>query len=81
MMDVAFEFSFSGINMDFAIHLTHDGHPVLEGLFVDIVVEKCLLLQQYLKSVAECLALVTNVNQGKATIKFINWDMMENPLL
>ena len=80
-MDAAFEFSFSGMNMDFAIHLTHDGHPVLKGLFVDIVVEKCLLLQRYLKSTAECLALVTNVNQRKATIKFINQDMMENPLL
>ena len=39
-MDAAFECSFSGMNMDFAIHLTHDGHPVLEGLFVNIVVEK-----------------------------------------
>ena len=81
MMDAAFEFSFSSMNMDFAIHLTHDGHPVQEGLFVDIVVEKCLLLQGYLKFTAECLALVTNVNQGKATIKFINWDLIENPLL
>ena len=45
MMDAAFEFSFSGMNMDFAIHLTTDGHPVLQGLFVNIVVEKCLLLQ------------------------------------
>ena len=81
MMDAAFEFSFSGMNMDFAIHLTRDGHLVMEGFFVDIVVEKCLLLQRYLKSAAECLALVTNVNQGKATIKFINQDMMENPLL
>ena len=44
-MDVAFEISFSGMNMDFAIHLTHDDHTVPEGLFVDIVVEKCLLLQ------------------------------------
>ena len=54
------------MNMDFAIHLTWDGHPIPEGLFVDIVVEKCLLLQWYLKSAAECLALVTNVNQGKS---------------
>ena len=44
-MDSAFEYSFSGMNMDFAIHLTQDGHPIPEGLFVEIVVEKCLLLQ------------------------------------
>ena len=80
-MDSAFEYSFSGMNMDFAIHLTQDGHPILEGLFVDIVVEKCLLLQWYLKSATECLALVTNVNQGKATIQFIDRDIMKNPLL
>ena len=81
MMDAAFKFSFPGMNMDFAIHLTHDGIPVPEGLFVNIVVEKCLLLQQYLNSAPECLALVTNVNQGKTTIKFIDRDMMENPLM
>ena len=80
-MDSAFEYSFSGMNMDFAIHLTRDGHPIPERLFIDIVVEKCLLLQQYLKTAAECLALVTNVNQGKATIQFIDWDIMKNPLL
>ena len=67
--------------MDFAIHLTWDYHLIPEGLFVDIVVEKCLLLQWYLKSAAECLALVTNVNQGKATIQFIDWDIMKNLLL
>ena len=71
-MDSAFEYSFSGMNMEFAIHLTRDGCLIPEGLFVDIVVEKCLLLQRYLKSAAECLALVTNVNQGKATIQFLD---------
>ena len=45
MMDAAFEFSFSGLNMEFAIHLTADGHQIPKGLFVNIVVEKCLLLQ------------------------------------
>ena len=45
MMDAAFEFSFSGMNMDFTICLTADERPVPEGLFIDIVAEKCLLLQ------------------------------------
>ena len=44
-MEAAFEFSFSGMNMEFAIHLTADGHPVPDRLFIDIVAEKCLLLQ------------------------------------
>ena len=71
MMEAAFKFSFSSMNMELAIHLTTDGHPVPENLFIDIVVEKCLLLQCYLKSTVECLTMVTNVNKGTATIKFI----------
>ena len=81
MMEAAFEFSFSGMNMDFTIHLTADGCPVPEGLFIDIVVEKCLLLQRYLRSAVECLTLVTNVSKETATIKFINQDIIETPLL
>ena len=71
-MDAAFEFSFSGMNMDFAMHLVADGHPIPKGLFVDIIVEKCQLLQQYLKSTVECLTLVTNVSQETAIINFID---------
>ena len=81
MMEAAFEFSFSGMNMDFAIHLTADGHPVPENLFIDIVPEKCLFLQQYLKSAVECLTMVTNVSKETATIKFIDRDIIETPLL
>ena len=72
MMEEAFEFSFSGMNMDFAIHLTADGCPVPEGIFIDIVVEKCLLLQQYLRSAVKCLTLVTNIIKETTTIKFID---------
>ena len=80
-MDSALEYSFSGINMEFAILLTLDNHPIPEPLFMDIVVEKCLLLQCYLKSTMDCIAMVTNVNNGQATIQFIDHDMMKNPLL
>ena len=75
MMDAAFEFS--GMNMDLAI----DGYSVPKGLFVDIMVEKCQLLQQYLKSTIECLTLVTNMSQETAIIKFIDRDIVETPLL
>ena len=79
MMEAAFEFS--GMNMEFAIHLTADGHPVPGGLFVNIVTEKCLLLQRCLKTAVECLTIVTNVNKKTATIKFIDQDIIEPPLL
>ena len=81
MMEAAFEFSFSGMNMDFTIHLTADGRPIPGGLFIDIVTEKCLLLQHYLKSAVECLTLVTNINKKTATIKNIDQDIIEPPLL
>ena len=80
-MDSAFEYSFSGVNMEFAIHLTLDNHPIPEPLFMDIVVEKCLLLQCYLKSATDCIAMVTNFNNGQANIQFIDRDIMKNPLL
>ena len=67
--------------MDFAIHLTTDGCPVPKGLFIDIMVEKCQLLQSYLKSEKDCLTLVTNVNDERATIKIYDQDIMHTPLI
>ena len=80
-MDAAFEFSFNGLNMDFAIHLMLDGHKVPEGLFIDIMVEKCLLLHQYMKSADKCLTLVSNVNNEKPKIKLYARDIMHTPLI
>ena len=80
-MDAAFEFSFNGLNMDFGIHLALDGHKVPEGLFIDIMVEKCLLLHQYMKSADKCLTLVSNVNNEKAMIKLYDRDIIHTPLI
>ena len=80
-MDSAFEYSFSGVNMDFPIHLTMDHHPIPEPLFMDIVVEKCLLLQHYLKFTTDCIVMVTKVNKGQANIQFIDHDIMKKPLI
>ena len=80
-MDAVFEFSFNGLNMDFAMHLAQDGHKVLEGLFTEIMVEKCLPLHQYMKSADECLTLVSNVNNEKAIIKLYDHDIMHTPLI
>ena len=80
-MDATFEFSFNGLKMDFAMHLATDGHKVPEALFTEIMVEKCLLLHQYMKSAAKCLTLVTNVNNEKAIIKLYDHDIMHTPLI
>ena len=80
-MDVAFEFLFNGLNMDFAMHLPRDGHKIPKGLFTEIMVEKCLLLRQYMKSADKCLTLVSNVNNEKAIIKLYDHDIMHTPLI
>ena len=80
-MDVTFELSFTGMNMEFAIHLTADGHSVPEGLFINIMIEKCQLLHQHLKASKDCLALVSNVNLQTASIKLFDQNVMKAPLL
>ena len=52
-MEAAFKYSFSDMNMEFAIHLTVDGIPIPSGHFINIVAEKCLLLQHYLTSAVD----------------------------
>ena len=80
-MDAAFEFLFTGMNMDFAIHLAADGCDIPEGLFINIIIEKCQLLHQYLKSSKDCLTLVTNVHDENASIKIYDQDIMKTPLI
>ena len=49
-MDAAFEFSFNGLNMEFAIHLAAEGCSIPDGLHIDILTEKCQLFHQHIKS-------------------------------
>ena len=58
-----------------------DGHDIPEGLFINIMIEKCQLLQQHLKSSKDCLTLVANVNHQTASIKVFDQNIMESQLL
>ena len=80
-MDAAFEFSFNGLNMEFAIHLAAEGHSIPDGLFIDILTEKCQLLHQHIKSSKDCLMLVTNIGHLMATIKLFDKNLMDSQLL
>ena len=80
-MDAAFEFSINGLNMEFAIHLVRDGHSIPDGLFVDILTEKCQLLHQHIKSSKDCLMLVANIGCTMATIKLFDKNLMDSQLL
>ena len=80
-MDAAFEFSVNGLNMEFAIHLVRDEHSIPDGLFVDILTEKCQLLHQHIRSSKDCLMLVANICSMMATIKLFNKNLMDSQLL
>ena len=59
-MEAAFEFSVNGLNMEFASNLIINGCSIPDGLFVDILTEKCQLLHCHLKASKDCLILVAN---------------------
>ena len=80
-MDAAFEFLVNRLNMEFAINLTADGHCIPNGLFVDILTEKCQLLHQHIKSSRDCLMLVVNISGKVATIKLFDRNLMDSQLL
>ena len=81
MMDAAFELSFNGLNMEFAINLAADGCSVPDALFVDIMTEKCQLLHQHIKLSKDCLMLVANIGCKMATIKLFDKNLMDLQLL
>ena len=80
-MNAAFEFLVNRLNMEFAIHLIEDGCSIPDGLFVDILTEKCQLLHHYIKSSRNCLMLVANISTKMATIKLFDKNLMDSQLL
>ena len=69
-MDATFEFAVSGENMDFAIGLISNGHTVPAALFIDILTEKCQLINKHLCSTRDCLMIVASLTNNTASIKF-----------
>ena len=80
-MDATFEFSVNGLNMEFATNLARDGHSIPDGLFVDILIEKCQLLHHHIKSSKDCLMLVANIGHMMATIRLFDKNLIDSQLL
>ena len=69
-MDAAYEFALNGELMDFALYRIGKGHLIPAHLFIDILTEKCQLINRYLHSTRDCLMIVANLSGDGASIKF-----------
>ena len=67
--------------MEFAINLIMNGHSILDGLFIDILTEKCQLIHKHIKSLKDCLLMVGNINHTVATIKLFDRNLEDSQLL
>ena len=69
-MEAAIKFAMSGELMDFTVHHILEGHPTPPASFIDLMVEKCQLINQHFCNTRDHLRVVTSVTNTVATIKF-----------
>ena len=69
-MEAAYKFALSGDNMDFALYRIRDGHLTPPSLFIDIMVEKCQLINHHFCNTRDHLRVVASVMNTAATVKF-----------
>ena len=70
-MDAAFEFAKNGPNMEFVFHLMNDGHTVPASLFIDILMEKCQLINKHIRKSKDSLMLMAIITNTMASINFM----------
>ena len=81
MMDAAFEFAMNGPNMEFALGLMRDRRTVPASLFIDILTEKCQLINKHLCASLGCLVLMASVTNTTTSIKFYDRDFENHQVL
>ena len=69
-MDAAFEFALNGEIMEFAMYLIRDEHAVPAALFIDILTEKCKLINRHLRDSRDHLMIMASITNQLATIQF-----------
>ena len=69
-MDASHEFAVSGETMDFTLNKIQNGHPIPPALFIEIIVEKCQLINRHFLNTRDHLCVVANVNNTTAVIGF-----------
>ena len=80
-MDAAFEFAVNGPNMEFAFDLIRNGHTVLASLFIDIMTEKCQLINKHIRESKDCLMMMASIKNTIASIKFYDRNLEDYQLL
>ena len=80
-MDAAFKFAVNGPNMEFALDLIRDGHSIPTGLFIDIMTEKCQLINKHICDTKDCLVMMASITNMMASIKFYDRDFENYQLL
>ena len=71
-MEAAFEFAVNRPNMEFALNRIRVGHSVPARLFIDIMTEKCQLLNKHLHTTRDYLMIMASITNTTASIKFHN---------
>ena len=69
-MDATFEFAVNGDNMEFAADLIRTGRTVPAALFIDILTEKCQLINRHLCTTRDYLVIMASVTGTTASITF-----------
>ena len=67
-MEAATTFAVAGETMDFTLRHISEGHSTPPALFVEIIVEKCHLINYHFLRAKNHLRVVANVNATTATI-------------
>ena len=67
-MEAAIKFAVAGETMDFALKRILEGHPTPPALFIEIIVEKCQLINYHFLNTRDHLHVVANVNATTATV-------------
>ena len=80
-MEAAFEFAINGPNMEFTLDLLEDGRTVPVGLFIDILTEKCQLINKHLRRVIDHLVIIASIMNMGGSIKFYDIDLGEDSQL
>ena len=69
-MDAAFEFAINGDKMEFATDLIRTGCTIPAALFIDILTEKCQLINRHLCTTRDYLVIMASVTNTTASITF-----------